>query len=235
MNEYELIFNSRNCTEIDLYVSKYPSIPLLTEEIEKIPVEGRNGDLIVKKGTYQDRSISVKFRLLDMNNYWGKLDLVYEWLTDITDNRLLYDRQDRCFRVKNVTFGDINKQLQVYGEFDVEFTVEPFMEDLNEMRVNISSSNFTAVCQGNRGAETLFIVNGQGNIQITVNDVTMSINNVNGYVEIDSKLLQVRNADGTSKDNDAIGDFARMVPGTNNISYIGNISNIELIFTNQYR
>ncbi len=63
----------------------------------------------------------------------------------------------------------------------------------------------------------------------------MVINEVSNYVEIDSKLLQVRNRDGTSKDNDTIGNFVQLSYGSNHISWSGNVSKVELEFTNLYR
>lgn len=235
MKEYELIFNNKMSTELDLYVSEYPSIPMLTEETDTESVEGRSGDLIIKKGTYKDRDISINFKLLNQENYWEKLDLIYDWLTNVESDQLIYDRQDRCFRVKNITFGDLDRELRLYGKFNIKFTVEPFLEDLTETMINISSNQFRVHCGGNIGAETLFRVNGQGDIQLTVNGETMHIENATNYVEIDSRLLQVRNQDGTSKDNDTLGNFSRFVPGNNDISYVGNITNIELVFTNLYR
>lgn len=235
MKEYELIFNNRISTELDLYVSEYPSISMLTEETDTESVEGRSGDLIIKKGTYKDRDISINFKLLNQDDYWSKLDLIYDWLTNVESDQLIYDRQDRCFRVKNITFGDLDRELRLYGKFNIKFTVEPFLEDLTETMINIASNQFRVHCGGNIGAETLFRVNGQGDIQLTVNGETMQIENATNYVEIDSRLLQVRNQDGTSKDNDTIGNFSMLVPGNNDISYVGNISNIELVFTNLYR
>ena len=63
----------------------------------------------------------------------------------------------------------------------------------------------------------------------------MVINEVSNYVEIDSKLLQVRNQDGTSKDNDTIGNFVQLSYGANRVSWSGNVSKVELEFTNLYR
>lgn len=235
MKEYELIFNNLNCIDLDIYVSEYPSLTLTNEEIEEVPVERRSGNLIIKKGTYPDKKLPFKFKLINLDNYWSTIDRVYEWLTSIEDNRLLYDRQDRCYRVKNVDIGNLKKELMLYGEFDITFTCEPFLEDLNSTSILIAKNNFNVVCDGNMGAETLFKIYGNGNIQLTVDGETMAINNVSNYIEVDSKRMQVRNADGSSKDNDTTGNFITLTKGINTISWVGNVTKIELEFTNLYR
>ena len=63
----------------------------------------------------------------------------------------------------------------------------------------------------------------------------MQINNVNNYIEIDSDLLQVRNQDGTSKDDDTLGDFVLFTKGENVISYIGTVTKIVVEYTTKYK
>ena len=63
----------------------------------------------------------------------------------------------------------------------------------------------------------------------------MQINNVSDYVEIDSNLLQVRNQDGTSKDNDTLGDFILLEKGENMISYTGSVTKVILEYTTKYK
>lgn len=228
----ELIFNGKHISEFDLIIDP-PSIPLLTEDVEEEPVEGRNGNLTIKKGTYKDRVIPINFKLLDVENYWDKLDLILEWLDEIEDNRLLIDRRDRCFRVKRIEFGNIREEILLCGEFAVNFICNPFMEDLEETKIDVTSSPFYVYCRGTKGAETLLKIKATGNIQININKVTMQINNVLDYVEMDSYLKEVRNADGTT--HDSLGNFSTLDKGDNSISYTGNVTEIKLVYTNLWR
>jgi phage-related protein len=63
----------------------------------------------------------------------------------------------------------------------------------------------------------------------------MHINNVSNYVDIDSNLLQVRNLDGTSKDNDTLGDFILFSKGENAISYVGTVTRIIVEYITKYK
>ena len=148
---------------------------------------------------------------------------------------MIFGRSDRCYKVKKVIFGNIQKEFRSIGEFDVIFLCEPFAQDLTKTVHEITSSGFKINYNGNAPGDTLIKIYGNGNIQLTVNDETMQINNVTGYVEIDSNLLQVRNKDGTSKDNDALGDFVLFSKGENIISYIGSVTKVLIEYITKYK
>lgn len=234
LKEGELYFNGNRSLNLNLFLENYPSIPIANEEYEEVLVEGRNGKLIINKGTYPDKKISFTFTILSPRIEID-FERVYEWLTEIEDNRLIFGRRDRCYKVKKVIFGDIQKEFRSIGEFDVTFICEPFVQDLEETVHEITTSGYKIYYNGNAPGDTLIKVYGSGNIQLTINGETMQINNVTDYVEIDSDLLQVRNQDGTSKDDDTLGDFVLFTKGENVISYTGTVTKVVVEYTTKYK
>lgn len=234
LKEGELYFNGRSNLDLNLFLENYPSLPIANEEFEEVRVEGRNGSLYINKGTYEDKKITFTFTMLSQ-----RIDIdferVYEWFTEIQDNRLVFGREDRCYKVKKILFGNLEKEFRSIGEFDVTFLCEPFMQDLDSTNYEITTNNFTFNYEGNAPSEPLIRIYGSGNIQLTINGENMVISNVTDYIEIDSKLLQVRNSDGTSKDNDTQGDFPLFSKGNNTISYVGTITKIVIEFTIKYK
>lgn len=234
LKEGEIYFNNNVSLSLNLYLENYPSIPISNEEYEEVSIEGRSGNLIINKGTYPDKKIPFTFTILS-----PQIDIdfekVYEWLTEIEDNRLIWGRSDRCYKVKKVIFGDIQKEFRTIGEFDVTFLCEPFTQDLDSEVHEITTSEFTLYYAGNAPGDTLIKIYGTGNIQLTINGETMQIDNVTDYVEVDSYLLQVRNQDGTSKDDDTLGDFVLFTKGENIISYIGEVTKIVVEYTTKYK
>lgn len=233
LREGEIYFNTNTSLDMHIYLEKYPSIPVANEDYEEVLVEGRSGSLIINKGTYPDKKIPLTFTLLHKDIY-VKFDEIYEWLTNIVDNRLVCSRKDRCYRVKKVLFGNIEKEFRTIGEFEVTFICEPFSEDLYQTVYEITTNNFKFNYDGNAPADTLIKIYGSGNVQLTIDNETMQINNVTDYVEIDSNLLQVRNQDGTSKDDD-LGDFILLEKGEHTISYTGTVTKIILEYTTKYK
>ena len=234
LKEGEIYFNNNVSLNLNLYLESYPSIPIANEEYEEVAVEGRSGNLIINKGTYPDKKIPFTFTILSPQIEID-FERVYEWLIEIEDDRLIFGRNDRCYKVKKVIFGDIQKEFRTIGEFDVTFLCEPFTQDLSKTVHEITSSGFKINYNGNAPGDTLIKVYGSGNIQLTINEETMQINNVTDYVEIDSDLLQVRNQDGTSKDNDSLGDFILFEKGENTISYIGMVTKVVVEYTTKYK
>lgn len=233
IQEGEIKFNHQSSLEMNLRLESYPSVPIANEEYEEVAVEGRNGTLIINKGTYKNRVIPFIFTFLS-DDIHQNFDVIYEWLTNVKDNRLFYGRTDRVYIVKRVNFGDFEQEFKTFGQFKVEFICEPFKQDANPTNVTLTSQK-DVYYLGTQPGDTLFKVCGNGNIQLSVDGETMVINEVSNYVEIDSKLLQVRNQDGTSKDNDTIGNFVQLSYGANRVSWSGNVSKVELEFTNLYR
>lgn len=234
LKEGELYFNGNRSLNLNLFLENYPSIPIANEEYEEVLVEGRNGKLIINKGTYPDKKIPFTFTILSPRIEID-FERVYEWLTELEDNRLIFGRRDRCYKVKKVIFGDIQKEFRSIGEFDVTFLCEPFLQDLDKTTHEITTSGLKINYDGNAPGDTLIKVYGSGNIQLTINGETMQINNVTDYVEIDSDLLQVRNQDGTSKDDDTLGDFILFTKGENVISYTGTVTKVVVEYTTKYK
>lgn len=234
LKEGELYFNGNRSLNLNLFLENYPSIPITNEEYEEIQVEGRSGNLIINKGTYPDKKIPFTFTVLSPQIEID-FERIYEWLTEIEDNRLIFGRNDRCYKVKKVIFGNIQKEFRTIGEFDVTFLCEPFTEDFDKTVHEITTSGFKINYNGNAPGDTLIKVYGSGNIQLTINSETMQINNVSNYIEIDSELMQVRNQDKTSKDDDASGDFILLEKGENVISYTGAVTKIIIEYTTKYK
>lgn len=233
MKEGEIFFNGFSSLELNMKLTDYPSIPMTNEEYEEVIIEGRNGSFYVNKGTYPDKKITFIFTK-SSNKLGIDLEFIQDWLTNINDNRLIYDREDRCYLVKKVIIGDFIKEFKTYGNIEVTFICEPFLEDLESIKQIITENGFTIFYPGTAPGDSIIKVSGNGNIQIAINSEAMTIKNVNEYVEIDSNLLQARNKDGTSKDMDTLGDFPMLKNGVNIISYSGNVSKLEIEYTNKY-
>ena len=234
LKEGEIYFNNNTSINLNLFLENYPSVPISNEEYDEVPVEGRNGTLFINKGTYPNVVVPFVFTIrseeLELD-----FDKIYDWLTEITDKRLMFGRNDRCYIVKKIIFGNLQKEFRSIGAFSVDFICEPFRSDLDPIIYEITSSGFTFEYFGNAPAESLIRIYGDGDIQITINGETMQILNVVDYVEIDSRLLQARNLDLTSKDDDTSGNFILFEKGTNVISYTGTVTKIIVEYTTKYK
>lgn len=234
MEDYELIFNNKNCyKDLNLAVAEYPVIPQLNEDVEEIPIENRNGSLIIKKGTYKNRSFDITFSLLKFDNYYRRIDLINEWLDNVVDNKLIYGRYDRCYKIKNITKGDLKRELEQEGTFTITVLTEPFLCDLEETELEITENNFELQYFGTAEEHPIIIIYGSGNIQFGINDSLLEIKDVKNNIEIDSDLLKVKDNNGENKDSN--GNYPILVSGINKVNWVGSVEKIIIKFLNRYK
>ncbi|MDU7150124.1 MAG: phage tail family protein [Clostridium sp.] len=235
LEEYEIFFNGNKSSYYGLLVSEYPTIPCINEEVEEVNIEGRNGSLLIKKGTYKNRELSIRFKMLDSEYFWSRFKKAEAWLSNITDNRLMYDRKDKCFIVKRVILGDISKELRLYGEFEVTFIVEPFLQDLLPFSRLWLDNEYIITNQGDFETFPEFKFYGNGNIQIQVNSDIFTINNVENEVTVNSELMLCYGKNKENKLLDMTGGFPTLEIGDNEIIVSSNVTKTSIKFTNYYR
>lgn len=226
-------FNHGKCfSDYGLIVTSPITFPVSNEEVEDITVEGKSGTLTLRKGTYPNKIIEVQVYLKSSIDMWNKIRRIEEWLTDIKDNRLIFSDRDIAYRVKRVELGDISNRLFKSGETTFKFICEPFLTLLKEDEIDITNIPSLRYL-GNIPGECLIKIYGSGNIQLTVNQDTLTILNVDTVVTIDSKLMQTRDKNNQSKD--MTGDYPLLIPGVNTFSKIGTISKITLLPRTQFK
>ena len=88
MQEFSIYFNRKDCYEdLNILLKEPIYLPPNNEEIETISIEGRNGSLTRKKGTFSDRNIDITFVLphLNKNEMYEKIEEILDWL----ENRII--------------------------------------------------------------------------------------------------------------------------------------------------
>lgn len=230
MRHYFIFKNENSLDDYNLLVTKGFDYKINNENYEEIEIEGRSGTLTRNKGTYPDLLLPFELMLMHKNKYniYDLADKLTDWLTDLSDNNdLIYDREDRCYKVKKVIFGDLVNDISVGGSINIDFLCEPFKYIPNEADINLATNgriNYLGTVPGKANIK----IYGNGNIQLTINNETVQINNVDGYVELDSKLSLCLNQDKTSKSRDMIGKFPLISRGDNNISWVGNVTRVTI-------
>ena len=233
MKNYIIYNNIHSFEDLNVLVDAL-SIPTINEEVENIEVEGRNGTLTVRYGNYPDRPIPFKIAIFRCNEesieeFIERIDIVNNWLELENINELItYLRPSKKYVVKYINKSEIAIENFKTGIIEGKFICDPFMYDANEQVITLTQASIIKY-QGTIEGECNIKIYGNGNIQLTINDETVQINNVNEYVELDSKLLLCLNKDKTSKSRDMIGHFPLLTKGVNNISWTGNVSKVEIL------
>lgn len=226
----KLIFNNICSEELGIIVVEGPPEVLAQEEYEEIIIEGRNGTLIENKGTFPNIEKSFILTTIDLDQ---DIDLMVEkiktWLFNIKDNKLLYAIPNRYNIVKKVIIDeDIKTTFEEYGDFTVKFICEPFYYDLLKKDITVTEKETKVYNNGDFNSSPIIIIYGTGDLQLTINNTTVQINNVDERVLLDSKLFLCLDKDNNSKSIDMIGNFPTLDVGENTITWTGNITKLEI-------
>lgn len=228
MKTYINFNNYNSLYDLDLVIVDMENIPVANEVVEY-----ENG-YTIRTGQYENIELPITFRSIKAKSIIEKQFDVIDWLTNIKDNKLTFSfMNDKYYVVKNIKIENITRNFNRYNTVETIFILEPFKYE-HEWVINILEST-NLFYKGTVQGECNIKIYGSGNIQLTINDETVQINNVEDYVELDSKLLLCLNLDKTSKTRDMIGHFPLLTRGENHISWTGNVSKVEILPRTAFR
>ena len=235
----KLIFNGFQAEDLGFIVVEGAPEILAQEDYEVVTVEGRNGSLIINKGTYPDIEKTFTITAIDYiddDNIEDMIDNIKKWLFNVTDNRLFYAFSNKYNIVKKVIFNeDIRTSFEEFGDFQVTFLCEPFYyteEDVILIEKRSSAADVTSIFinSGDFESSPYIKIYGNGSIGFFLNGVNIAIKNVSSSVEIDTKLLTCTSY-GVNKIQDLLSDFPTLVVGENTVTIPSdqNITQIEIM------
>ncbi|HHL0970334.1 phage tail protein [Bacillus thuringiensis] len=194
-----------------------PVIPTAKQKVEHIEVPGRHGSL-TKKGAFEDVPLKIRFNLLEDENIKPLIRRIKAWFLN---GKTLYFTDDEVYRkIKSVEIGDIANEMEEYGEFEVDFILDPFeyTEDVN-LKLTEPGIFYNP---GTIESEPKFWIVGNGTLRITINDVSFQVKDVNGSVVVDSEVLEAYSGI-IPMNSKMIGEFPIFKIGENKIDWSGNI------------
>lgn len=242
----KLIFNGYQAEELGFIVVEGSPEILSQEDYEVVEVEGRNGSLIINKGTYPDinRTFTITaIDYIDDENIEDMINNIKKWFFDITDNRLFFAFSNKYNIVKKVIFDeDIRTSFEEFGDFQVTFLCEPFYYAVEENLViekEPGGPDVTYEFDNNGDFESYphMKIYGSGDIEFKLNNESIKIDNVSSFVVIDTKLFLCLDSSGNNKSDDLLVDFPTIQRGKNTITVASDqtITKIEVIPRTIYR
>lgn len=202
-------------------------VPTPEQYVEQIEIKGRNGSLTKKYG-YKVILLPVHFTILGDNfkKIFRKAKIHL-----LNAKTLIFDDDDEVFyKVKSVQIDTAENLVVKFGEFTVNFTLDPFMYEVDNPAETIISR--TTINNPGYEAEPIMTVTCNGTGSIYINDQEITIQNINGTITIDSEMQNAYRIAGgyiTNLNSHMIGKFPVLEHGDNVISFDGDISKIELI------
>ena len=231
-------FAGRCSDEFQLTVERLPGITAPAKKYTAVAVPGRNGDLHISDGTYQNFTQSYTCWFRGPNADSAQLaHAIKEWLLGSQGEQILRDSYDPDHFHRATFLGpmDIEQKLRGYGRCTVSFSCAPqaFLES-GKIKVNFDNAGvlhnptvFTAL--------PIIIPRGGTTGTVTVNDVTVEIKSFDDYLILDCELQnaytlsEMTGSPVNQNQHIYAPKFPVLSPGDNYISYSGDVDSVEII------
>lgn len=220
--------NDTKINVFDLCVADRPEIPTPEEDTEHIEIRGRHGSLTKKYG-FKDINYQMVFNFLEDVSFkpvFRKAKIMF-----FNARKLAFEDDPNIFyKIKSITIEDAENEILEYGQFTVNFTLDPFQYEIDNPVQTISAQ--TTVTNDGYESQPIMTIHCAGTGRVYVNDVPITIKNINGTISIDSEQMNAyRKANGsiTNLNDHMVGDFPVLQHGKNIIKFDGDISKVELI------
>ena len=219
-----ILINDKNCSDLKIVFSELPSIPKPRRDIDEKIVSGRDGVLVVDRGTYQNIILMLtghaeckRTELIDYFGIFGELKFETS--------------PDRFWRYR-VAAIDVREILDdgVLLSFSITMSLDPHKYLVSGKNKISGSNNLSLKNDYNSKAYPFLKIKGKGTVGIVKNGIQiLSIKDITDYVDIDCEA-DIIHRNNVNYDNKATGDtFYLDANRTTELKFTGNVSGVELI------
>lgn len=228
-----VIFNSVSSGDYGIQVEHPPEYQTPAKDYELIHIPGRNGDLVIDNGSYQNVNRSYQIAIGDeRRDFTDMANIIAEWLHSASGYARLEDSYEPEYYRMAMFQSELSIEniVQHAGRVTVEFNCKPqrFLKSGEEI-LQLSSNT---VLRNPTGFDSLpsITVYGSGQGELAVNGQAITISNINGFIVLDSDIQDVYKG-SVNRNSDIIlhNGFPRFIPGENNIAWRGGITDVEVI------
>lgn len=205
----------------DLIINKLPNVIKAAKDITKTEVQGRDGFLTQDNGSYKSVVKSVECTMKDLE----RIDFICSWLTG-SGEVTFSNEPTKVYKATIINQIEFERVVATFHSFIIQFDCQPHKYDIDNELITLLTSG--SVYNAGTTCKPIIKIYGTGAIDLTINSTIINLTNVDGYVTIDSDLIDCYK-DAELKNNYMNGDFPELVNGTNNISWTGSVSRIEII------
>lgn len=221
-------FGGKNSfSDYGIYITSRPSIPTPKRKISNVNIPGRNSSLKFDENKYEDITITVKCSVKG-TDYYKRIDEINGWLYGLGEDELIFSfDENKKYIAQVVNAIEFSQVLRYFSDFVIVFNCQPFKYDISNSNLVITKPGVINNI-GNIYSEPIIKVTGSGNIVLSFNNQVINLYEVNEKLIIDSVIQNCYNEKLENMNYKMNGEFPVLESGENNISWTGNISNLEV-------
>ena len=224
-----IIFNNKSSADCRIQVAHPPGYAYPERDYTITHIPGRNGDIIQDNGCYKnvERTYEVSFDVPN-EDFATYANAVSAWLHSTTGYARLEDSYEPNY-YRMATYQESNIFENLYnqaGTATIVFECKPqrFLKT-GDNTITIQNS-LTIMNPTGFEAYPLFKVTGTSGV-LTVNGNSITFSSIDDFVMLDCEL-QDAYKETTNKNSTVSGTFPVLKPGSNTISWTGDISSVTM-------
>lgn len=228
------IFNGIASDTYGVYIQSKSIYSSPKYDVSFISVPGRDGDLLSELGRYPNATVVYKCFVAarTIEELSSKLVLIKNWLyKDSGTYHTLKDSYEPLFERKAVYTSklDIADECRKLGTFTVTFSCKPFRYLITGLESLSLTASGTLTNPYSFSSHPYMKIHGTGEATVSVNGNTWTFSRIIEYIECDSELMNFFKG-GVLMNSTVEGTgFPELRPGSNSISFTGDITQIEII------
>ena len=217
-------WNGIRCTEYGIHVLEQPPITVPAERVTHTNVPGRPGSLTTLEGedVYDDMILTATCLIADPD----RIPEIAAWLKG-SGTVTFANREGGFYFARIANQIEFAKVLRgnPHRSFAVNFRCKPFWYLANVEPITLTSSTSIINNPGSVYSEPVITVYGSGEVTLMVGTTIVELSGVSGSITIDTSLMEAYAGD-ISANSCMNGDFPRLQPGQNAISWSGDVTRI---------
>ena len=217
------IFNKINCKDKGVLVNNLPPISKPERVYEEIEVPGRNGKLYIDNNCYNTFQYSITCTLMPGAN----IREISKWLNGV-GKLILSTELDKEYEVIIKDQIDYEQTYRICNQFEVNFEVQPIARGVTEKEINLSEESKVIIKESTYQIKPYLKVIGSGDITLTINNNSLNIKQLADYIEIDCELEEAYKENENCNSKIQCEIFPYFIPGENSITWIGNLTNLQI-------
>lgn len=222
----DIEFNGTIASDLKLLIKEEISVPSPKQKYEEYEISGKDGDMIVSGGHYDDIQITIPFNYAEYDEWGSIYRNAKRWLNAKGSQKLKLSRMDNYFyKVKRAEIGNEKRSVSHAGSFEAVFACDPYTY-LESGLMELSAGE---LYNANELSHPNYMITGNGSCTLTVNGKTMKAT-VGQNLTIDTDRMIAYRVDGTMMNTSVTGDYEDLYlqPGENTVS-ITNGFDVKII------
>lgn len=224
-----VLWNGINLRERGIIVEKIPDIIKGKKRFKSYEIEGRDGVLVVDKGTYDSFVCTLECHF-DTDSQ--SINSIKEFLDGYGTLSFDGETEYTAYISNQIDF----EKVAMFRKFPLQFSINPISKDITPTLFSVTESPITLTINSTYKMYPTITLIGSGDVTITINNKTFYLYDLNSSLTytLDCEAKVIVNSNNVNCANQMKYDFPVLEKGINNISYTGTLTKFDISYKKAY-